>query len=170
MEDLNPLIRQRIEKYEQLKQESGVKHFPNTYRKDTDVAVFIESYKERSTEELHEISTVHHFAGRIMAARKFGNASFIHFQDGSGRLQAFFEEARLGKEAYDLFKKLDIGDIIGLWGYTRQKPGQASSASMYQGSNCSPNRFQTPAGEVARAERCRDQYRQRYVDLLSPPR
>ncbi len=168
MEDLNPLIRQRIEKYEQLKQESGVKHFPNTYRKDTDVAVFIESYKERSTEELHEISTVHHFAGRIMAARKFGKASFIHFQDGSGRLQAFFEEARLGKEAYDLFKKLDIGDIIGLWG-TPVKTRTGELSVYVSGFELLTKSFRPLPEKWHGLKDVETRYRQRYVDLFVSP-
>ena len=156
MEDLNPLIRQRIEKFEQLKQESGVKHFPNTYRKDTDISAFISLYQERSTEELHEITTVHHLAGRIMAARKFGKASFIHFLDHTGKLQAFFEEAKLGKEAYELFKKLDIGDIIGLWG-TPVKTRTGELSRLCVGVRAAYQVVQAHAGEMARAEGCRNQ-------------
>jgi len=116
VEDPNPLIRQRIEKFEQLKQESGVRHFPNTYRKDTEISSFVGLYGHLGAEELQEVPAVHHLAGRIMASRKFGKASFIHFQDATGKLQAFFEMATLGKDAYDLFKKLDIGDIVGVTG------------------------------------------------------
>ena len=116
MEDINRLVRQRIEKFDTMKREMGVAHFPNTYRKDTDVSDFIGSYLDKDAGELLEISSVHRMAGRIMSMRTFGKASFIHFQDATGSLQAFFEKAKLGEEAYALFKKLDIGDIIGLWG------------------------------------------------------
>ena len=165
VEDLNPLIRQRIEKFEQLKLESGVKHFPNTYRKDTDISAFISVYKDRSTEKLHEITTIHYLAGRIMAARKFGKASFIHFLDHTGKLQAFFEEAKLGKEAYDLFKKLDIGDIIGLWG-TPVKTRTGELSVYVSGFELLTKSFRPMPEKWHGLKDVETRYRQRYVDLF----
>ena len=95
MEDINRLVKQRIEKFALLKQEMGVDHFPNTYKKDTDIADFIQNYGSQDPDELLAVNTEHRLAGRIMAVRSFGKASFIHFQDGSGKLQAFFEKARV---------------------------------------------------------------------------
>ena len=126
MEDVNHLVKQRIEKFEAMKDELGVRHFPNTYRKDTDISAFAASYGEKTAEDLQEIETVHFFAGRVMAVRSFGKASFIHFQDATGRLQAFFEKAKLGEDSYALFRKLDIGDIIGLWGAPIKTRSKAS--------------------------------------------
>jgi lysyl-tRNA synthetase, class II len=165
VEDLNPLIRQRIEKFEQLKQDSGVKHFPNSYRKDTDISFFISLYQERPTEELHEIKTIHHLAGRIIAARKFGKASFIHFLDHTGKLQAFFEEAKLGKEAYDLFKKLDIGDIIGLWG-TPVKTRTGELSVYVSGFELLTKSFRPMPEKWHGLKDVETRYRQRYVDLF----
>ena len=53
-------------------------------------------------------------AGRIMSKREMGKASFVHIQDQEGRLQLYFKIDDIGEEAYDRFKKLDIGDIIGV--------------------------------------------------------
>ncbi|MCU0576709.1 MAG: lysine--tRNA ligase [Desulfobacterota bacterium] len=168
MEDLNPLIRQRIEKFEQLKKESVVRHFPNNYRKDTDIASFITLYGSGSAEELQGISAVHRLAGRIMASRKFGKASFIHFQDGSGKLQAFFELARLGKDAYELFKKLDIGDIIGLWGTPiKTKTGELSV--YVQGFELITKSFRPLPEKWHGLKDVETRYRQRYVDLIVSP-
>ena len=168
MEDLNRLIRQRIEKYELMKQESGVEHFPNTYRKDTDISTFMRTYGDKSADELKEITTIHHLAGRIMATRKFGKASFIHFQDGTGKLQAFFEEARLGTQSYDLFKKLDIGDIIGLWG-TPVKTRTGELSVYVQGFELLTKSFRSLPEKWHGLKDVETRYRQRYVDLVVSP-
>jgi len=168
VEDLNPLIRQRIEKYQQLKHESGVRHFPNTYRKDTDVSSFISLYGQRDAEDLRETTTIHRLAGRVMASRKFGKASFIHFQDATGKLQAFFEMSRIGQEAYDLFKKLDIGDIIGLWGTPiKTKTGELSV--YVQGFELVTKSFRPLPEKWHGLKDVETRYRQRYVDLIVSP-
>lgn len=168
VEDPNPLIRQRIEKFEQLKQESGVRHFPNTYRKDTEISSFVGLYGHLGAEELQEVPAVHHLAGRIMASRKFGKASFIHFQDATGKLQAFFEMATLGKDAYDLFKKLDIGDIVGLWGPPiKTKTGELSVYA--RGFELITKSFRPLPEKWHGLKDVETRYRQRYVDLIVSP-
>ena len=66
-----------------------------------------ESLKEEVTVQL---------AGRIMAIRKMGRASFCHIQDETGRLQVYLRENQIGEKPYELFKLLDIGDILGAMG------------------------------------------------------
>jgi len=168
VEDVNRLIRQRIEKFELLKQESGVAHFPNTYRKDTDISAFIQAYGEKDAEELKTITTLHRLAGRIMAVRKFGKASFIHFQDSTGKLQAFFEAALLGTDAYELFKKLDIGDIIGLWG-TPVKTRTGELSVYVQGFELLTKSFRPLPEKWHGLKDVEIRYRQRYVDLVVSP-
>lgn len=168
MEDINRLVRQRIDKYETMKREMGVAHFPNTYRKDTDVSDFIESYLSKSPEELMEIRKVHYLAGRVMAMRTFGKASFIHFQDASGRLQAFFEKNTLGDDVYALFKKLDIGDIIGLWG-TPIKTRTGELSVYVQGFELLTKSFQPLPEKWHGLKDVEIRYRQRYVDLIVSP-
>jgi lysyl-tRNA synthetase, class II len=168
LEDLNHLVKQRIEKYEAMKGEMGVKHFPNTFRKDTDISSFIASYGEKTAEELAPVTTVHTFAGRVMAVRSFGKASFIHFQDASGRLQAFFEKAKLGEEAYALFKKLDIGDIAGLWG-TPIKTRTGELTVYVQGFELLTKSFRPLPEKWHGLKDVDTRYRQRYVDLIVTP-
>lgn len=168
MEDINPLVKQRIDKYESLKSEMGIAHFPNTYRKDTDIPEFIQAYQSKGPEELLEVKTVHHMAGRIMAVRSFGKASFIHFQDGKGQLQAFFEKARLGDQPYALFKKLDIGDIIGLWGSPIKT--RTGELSVYvQGFELITKSFHPLPEKWHGLKDVDTRYRQRYVDLIVSP-
>lgn len=165
LEDIGRLTKQRIEKFDALKNEYGVVHFPNTYKKDTDVRDFIKEYSSFDAETLHGIETVHKMAGRIMAVRIFGKAAFIHFQDGSGKLQAFFEKAKIGENAYELFKKLDVGDIIGLWGTpVKTKTGELSIYT--QGFELLTKNFQPLPEKWHGLTDIETRYRQRYVDLI----
>ena len=67
-------------------------------------------------------------AGRLMSKRIMGKASFCHVQDRSGTIQAYVARDSLGDESYADFKKLDVGDIIGLSGEVfRTKTGEVSS-------------------------------------------
>ena len=52
-------------------------------------------------------------AGRIMAIRRMGKASFAHIQDHAGRIQVYLKKDEIG-DAYDAFKLMDIGDIVGI--------------------------------------------------------
>ncbi|MEN6476192.1 MAG: lysine--tRNA ligase [Syntrophaceae bacterium] len=168
MEDLGRLVRQRIEKYEQLKTEMGLPHFPNTYRKDKDIAAFAGAYQARDVEDLKTVTDIHRMAGRIMAVRSFGKAAFIHFQDTSGRLQAFFEKATLGEQAYEIFKKLDIGDIIGLWG-TPIKTRTGELTLYVKGFELLTKSFQPLPEKWHGLKDVETRYRQRYVDLIMNP-
>jgi lysyl-tRNA synthetase class 2 len=168
LEDINRLVRQRIDKYDTMKRDMGVDHFPNTYRKDTDVSDFIGSYLKKEAGDLLKVSSIHRMAGRIMAMRTFGKASFIHFQDATGSLQAFFEKAKLGEEAYALFKKLDIGDIIGLWG-TPIKTRTGELSVYVQGFELLTKSFQPLPEKWHGLKDVEIRYRQRYVDLIVSP-
>ncbi len=66
-------------------------------------------------------------AGRIMTIRKMGKASFFHIQDSKGRIQIYLKKDEVGEVAYDTFKLLDIGDIVGVKGYTfKTRTGEIS--------------------------------------------
>lgn len=151
-----------------MKEEMDVDHFPNTYTKDTDTADFIEAYGSKESDELLNVSAVHHLAGRIMAMRSFGKAAFIHFQDGTGRLQAFIEKAKVGEEAYKLFKKLDVGDIIGLWG-TPVKTRTGEISVYVQGFELLTKSFRSLPEKWHGLKDVETRYRQRYVDLIVSP-
>ena len=66
-------------------------------------------------------------AGRIMAKRDMGKASFIHIQDQKGKIQSYVRRDELGDEDYAEFKKFDIGDIVGITGLVfRTQKGEIS--------------------------------------------
>lgn len=108
------IIQTRKEKIESLKQ-SGVPLYPNDFR----VSHSISQLKDRietSPETLGEEGASFAVAGRIMAVNKMGKSSFIRFKDGTGQIQAYVKQNYVGEETYAVFKKLDIGDFVGVEG------------------------------------------------------
>ncbi len=108
-EDINQLLKVRREKLSQL-QESGKDPFCIT---KFDVTAHSTDVKEDYSQwEGKEVS----MAGRMMSKRVMGKASFCNVQDLKGNIQSYVARDSIGEEAYKEFRKLDIGDIIGLTG------------------------------------------------------
>lgn len=107
-------------------------------------------------------------AGRMMSKRVMGKASFAHLRDAQGDLQLFVRRDLLGDEPYAAFKKLDMGDVIGVEGEVyRTKAGElsvrATSVTLLAKSlRPLPEKFHGLTDTEMR-------YRQRYVDLIANP-
>ena len=107
-------------------------------------------------------------AGRMMSKRVMGKASFCHLQDFQGNIQVYVARDSLGEEAYAAFKKMDVGDIIGVRGEVfRTKTGEisvhASELTLLSKSlQVLPEKFHGLTNVDLR-------YRQRYVDLIMNP-
>ena len=107
-------------------------------------------------------------AGRLMAKRIMGKASFCHVQDLKGSIQCYVARDAIGEESYADFKKLDIGDIIGISGYVfKTKTGEisvhAESLTLLSKSlQILPEKYHGLTNVDMR-------YRQRYVDLIMNP-
>ena len=114
MEDTNSLIKIRMDKLKEIR-ESGVNPYP--YRFDvTHYSDVIKTSYESLFESAERVSV----AGRIMAHRIMGKASFCTIQDMKGRIQLYIAEKAIGPEMYSLFKKLDLGDIVGVSGIVKK--------------------------------------------------
>ena len=107
-------------------------------------------------------------AGRMMAKRVMGKASFAHVQDLSGKMQLYVARDSLGEEPYAGFKKLDIGDIIGVKGSVfKTKTGEIS---LHVTELTLLSKSLQPLPEKFHGLTNVDQrYRQRYVDLITNP-
>ncbi|MGO4779680.1 OB-fold nucleic acid binding domain-containing protein, partial [Lysobacter sp. 2RAB21] len=106
-------------------------------------------------------------AGRIVAKRVMGKASFVQIQDESGRIQLFLQSNALG-EAYEAFKGWDLGDIIGAQGpLTRTKTGELSVRAD-QLRLLTKSLRPLPSSWFGLAD-VEQRYRQRYVDLIVSP-
>ncbi len=162
------LIKQRYDKAALMEKE-GIKLFPNNFRKQIDIKDIKEKYADLSSEELEKVQDVFVLAGRIMAIRSFGKATFAHIQDRSGKIQVFFQQKELGKDKYKFFKKLDIGDIIGVKGKLfKTKTGEITINVMdfelvTKSLRPLPEKFHGLKDVEAR-------YRKRYVDLIVNPK
>ena len=127
MDESSELTQQRIRKLEALKKE-GIDPFPNDFRVTHTSMEIQEIFASISDEELKSVQERFHLAGRIVAIRDFGKASFIQVQDRKGRIQAYIQKNVVGDQAFQLFKTSDIGDFIGLEGKVfRTKTGRRSS-------------------------------------------
>ncbi len=114
MEESNTLLKARKEKMDELKN-SGINLYPNDFKLSNTISELHE-LTEKQPESLGEDGSEFAVAGRMMAVNKFGKASFIRFKDRTGQIQAYLQKNRLGEDIYNLFKKLDIGDFVGLKG------------------------------------------------------
>ena len=107
-------------------------------------------------------------AGRMMSKRVMGKASFAHLRDDKGDIQLYVRRDELGEEPYAAFKKLDVGDIIGVKGEVfRTKTGELSVRAteltlLAKSLRPLPEKFHGLTDTEMR-------YRQRYVDLIANP-
>ena len=168
VEDRSVEFQQRLAKLGQLR-ESGVDPYPNDFKPSTTAAAVTEKYGPLTPEELEarkgESVSI---AGRIMAKRDFGKASFVQIQDRSGRIQAYAKKDILGEAAYNTFKLCDMGDIIGFEGHLfRTRTGEltieaTSLRLLAKGLHPLPEKWHGLSDVEAR-------YRQRYLDLMVNP-
>jgi lysyl-tRNA synthetase class 2 len=160
-EDLNHLLKVRREKLAEL-QESGKDPFKVT---KYDVTVHSNEIKENyEVWEGKEVS----IAGRLMSKRVMGKASFCNVQDLKGNIQSYVARDSIGEESYKEFKKLDIGDIVGIKGTAfTTKTGEVSIHAesvelLTKSLQILPEKFHGLTNTDLR-------YRQRYVDLIMNP-
>lgn len=107
----------RREKAEGLR-ELGIDPFGNRFDRTHNTKTFKEAYKNYTKEELHDLEDkkIVKIAGRVMSRRVKGKAGFVHIQDQYGLVQLYIRLDVIGEESYAIFRKGDIGDIIGVSG------------------------------------------------------
>ena len=164
--DENYVIAARREKLEKLRA-SGNAH-PNTFKRDTTADYLHGFYGEREAASLETETQVFAIAGRLMAKRIMGKASFGQLQDMSGRIQIFVQLNAVGEAAYEAFKGYDVGDIVGVRGTVfKTKTGELSvKASEIQ---LLVKNLRPLPEKWAGLTDTEIRYRQRYVDLIVNP-
>ena len=103
---MRQLIDFRLEKLNRLK-ELGIEPFPHKYNPTHKSIDIISSFNDLEKQTVC-------VAGRIMALRKMGKASFIHVMDDKGKIQIFIKKDNVGDKVYEAFNLMDIGDFIEL--------------------------------------------------------
>ena len=169
--DYNTLIQRRHEELKELLKK-GIQPFAYSYDVDSySIAI-------KNNFEQFENKTVK-IAGRIMAIRRMGKASFAHIQDKDGRIQIYLRKDDVG-DYYDAFKLLDIGDFIGVEGYVfKTKTGEISVHSkslLVLSKSIRPIPIAKETVDEHGNKIVHDQfadkelrYRQRYLDLIVNP-
>lgn len=160
-QDINQLLKVRREKLAEL-QANGKDPFVITkYDVDTHTADIKENFADYEGKEVS-------VAGRLMSKRVMGKASFGNVQDKSGNIQIYVARDDLGEEAYKEFKRMDIGDIVGLKGKvfetkTGEKSIHVTEITLLSKSlQILPEKYHGLTNTDLR-------YRQRYTDLIMNP-
>ncbi len=159
--EYNEVVRVRREKLAALK-EAGNDPFEITkYDTDTTAQQILADYDAYEGKEVR-------LAGRMMSRRIMGKASFMHIQDGSGKIQIYVKRDDIGTDEYASFKKWDIGDILGICGTVFRT--QTGEISIHATALTLLSKSLLPLPEKFHGLKDTDvRYRQRYVDLIVNP-
>ena len=163
MDKTSKLLQVRKEKINELR-ESGVSLYPNDF-KPSDSVSGVKKVILEEPDTLGEKGRQFCLAGRMMAINKMGKSSFIRFKDGSDQMQAYIQKDKVGDTIYTMFKRLDIGDFIGVTGPLFQtRTGEwtllvTNFRLLSKAVRPLPEKFHGIKDPEKR-------YRQRYLDLL----
>jgi lysyl-tRNA synthetase class 2 len=161
MYDFDP---KRLEKLAALRA-SGINPYPHGLRSSASVAEALLKMGERGAEELEADPTRVELAGRVMFKNEMGKAGFLRIQDPTGRIQLYIRKNDVGDDAFEVFKKLDLGDHVTVTGgLMRTRAGEPSikAATLGLAAKCiasMPDKWQGVTDAEFRN-------RHRYVDLF----
>ena len=167
MEKLTEQEKVRRQKMQDL-QDMGIDPFGKRYDRTTTSGKIVEAYENCTKEELQEKEVHVKVAGRIMTKRRQGKAGFMHIQDVDGQIQIYVRKDVIGDDQYEIFKKNDIGDIVGIEGTVMKTDhGQLSvRAQVYTHLSKSLRPLPEKFHGLTDVE---ERYRRRYVDLIMNP-
>lgn len=160
IEELHELKKVRLDKLEELRS-MGIDPFGQRFERDTMAAQISADFEQLEGQTVT-------IAGRLMSKRRHGKAGFANLQDLSGDIQLYFRRDDVGVDKYEIYKKMDIGDILGVRGFVfRTKKGEISVhvqdfVLLSKSLNPLPEKWHGLKDVEIR-------YRQRYVDLIVNP-
>ncbi len=159
--DMNHLMEVRKEKLDKLREEGKDPFEITKFNRTHTSKQIVDNYAELEQKDV----TV---AGRLMAKRIMGKASFCHIQDSTGKIQSYVSINDLGEESYKQFKEYDIGDIIGITGFVFKT--RTEEISIHAKEVTLLSKSLRPLPEKFHGLKDTDlRYRQRYVDLIVNP-
>jgi lysyl-tRNA synthetase class 2 len=162
------LLKKRKEKIDSLKTE-GIDLYPNDVKVKDTTEDILSRFSEMDHDQLAQVEERFNLAGRIMAIRDFGKASFISLQDRKGRIQGYIHKQIIGEASFQLFKKLDVGDIIYIEGRIfRTRTGELTIEAgqlrlLSKAIRTLPEKWHGLTDIETR-------YRQRHLDLIANPK
>ena len=164
MGKISSVVEERIDKARKLKA-MGINLYPAGYQIDKTVSEVLERFGPMDAETLGQEQGSYSVAGRIVALRDFGKASFIHIKDRTGRIQAYIRKDKVGDEKFKVFKLMDIGDFIGLKG-TLFRTRTAELTILSEDLTLLGKSLRPLPEKWHGLTDVETRYRQRYVDLI----
>ena len=159
--DMNHLMQIRMEKLDKLREEGKDPFEITKFNRTHNSKQVKDNFDELENKDVT-------IAGRIIAKRIMGKASFCHIQDSEGKIQLYVSINDLGEESYKQFKEDDIGDIIGVTGFVFKT--RTGEISVHAKEVTLLSKSLRPLPEKFHGLKDPDlRYRQRYVDLIVNP-
>lgn len=159
-DDINEIVQVRLQKLKDLKAK-GINPFGQKYNCSHNSEQIHENFDELENEQVK-------IAGRIMAIRGHGKAGFFDVQDFNGKIQIYIKKDKVSEETFELYKLLDIGDIVGIEGSVFKSKRGEISISLEKLTLLSKSL--RPLPEKWHGLKDMDiRYRQRYLDLIANP-
>jgi lysyl-tRNA synthetase class 2 len=166
LEESSAFIRERLKKLEDLSRD-GIDPYPSTFPVTHLAGDLTGRYGSADDAALRAAEAVA-LAGRVLSLRGHGKASFAHIKDQTGRIQIYVRQDTVGESAYTLFRRIDVGDFLGLRGRLfRTKTGELTIqvdtlTLLAKALRPLPDKWHGLCDVEVR-------YRQRYVDLIANP-
>jgi len=167
VEELKELFLQRKKKLEELKEE-GFPPYPNAFRVSHSIEEISGLHGNRREEDFKDLNDRFAVAGRLIRLNNFGKAAFGHIQDRTGRIQGYFRRDQMSPRSFQVFSRLDIGDIVGVYGKLfRTRTGELTL--MVEEVDLLAKSFRPLPEKWHGLTDLETRYRQRYVDLIVTP-
>ena len=160
-QEMNNLMQQRMLKVRELR-EAGIEPFGRAFPGAQMIGDVRDTAAPAEGEEFGPVVTV---AGRLMAKRGMGKSIFADLKDSSGKIQLFVGKSEIGDDAFAMFKKLDIGDIIGISGPTFVTRMGELTVRVKECTLLSKSLRPLPE-KFHGLQDVEQRYRQRYLDLI----
>ncbi|MCM3342256.1 lysine--tRNA ligase [Paenibacillus sp. MER TA 81-3] len=165
--EISELLQIRRNKLDELRK-LGIDPFGKKYNRTHSAKAVLDKYNDMTKEELDEAGVEVSLAGRIMAKRGMGKASFAHIQDLTGRIQIYVRQDTVPEPKFEAFSMLDLGDIIGVRGVIFKTKTGETTVKVLELEVLSKSLYPLPE-KYHGLKDVELRYRQRYVDLIMNP-
>ncbi|BDU50586.1 lysine--tRNA ligase [Haliovirga abyssi] len=155
--ELNQVMKLKLQRIKEL-EEMGLEPYGRKYDKKNNIIDIMDMFEE-------EKEVVVKTAGRIMAYRRQGKASFGHVEDTTGKIQYYIRKDEVGEDAYEIYKKMAVGDFIGIEGILFKTHTGEITIRIQNFELLSKNMRPLPEKFHGLTD-VETRYRQRYVDLI----
>ncbi|MCP4713797.1 MAG: lysine--tRNA ligase [Deltaproteobacteria bacterium] len=165
MEEKKDFLKHRLNKAQELRAE-GINPYNNSFKAQHCTGTIIKQFHGAPKEEIEACEERFSIAGRVISLRSFGKAAFLHIQDRHGRIQAYIQKNKVGDETYAIFKKIDLGDFVGIEG--RAFVTKSDELTILADTFTILTKTLRPLPEKWHGlQDIETRYRQRYLDLIS---